>query len=201
MSLFPESLESVRAAAASCTNCDLYKEATQTVFGEGPEHARLMLVGEVPGDREDLAGRPFVGPAGRLLDEALEQVGIDREATYITNAVKHFKFIRRGKLRLHQTPLASEIKACVPWLDREIEIVDPHVIVALGATAGRALVGPGYRVTKQRGEVLTRPDGRRLVGTIHPSALLRIEDSAEQAEAITRFAADLAVAARLLPPR
>lgn len=201
MSLFPESLESVRAAAASCTNCDLYKEATQTVFGEGPEHARLMLVGEVPGDREDLAGRPFVGPAGRLLDEALEQVGIDREATYITNAVKHFKFIRRGKLRLHQTPLASEIKACVPWLDREIEIVDPHVIVALGATAGRALVGPGYRVTKQRGEVLTRPDGRRLVGTIHPSALLRIEDSAEQAEAITRLAADLAVAARLLPPR
>ena len=201
MSLFPESLESVRAAAASCTNCDLYKEATQTVFGEGPEHARLMLVGEVPGDREDLAGRPFVGPAGRLLDEALEQVGIDREATYITNAVKHFKFIRRGKLRLHQTPLASEIKACVPWLDREIEIVDPHVIVALGATAGRALVGPGYRVTKQRGEVLTRPDGRRLVGTIHPSALLRIEDSAEQAEAITRLAADLAVAARLVPPR
>ena len=198
MSLFPESLETVRAAASSCTTCDLYREATQTVFGECPEHAALMLVGEVPGDREDVAGRPFVGPAGRLLDEALRVAGIDREAAYVTNAVKHFKFVRRGKLRLHQTPLASEIKACVPWLDREIEIVDPHVIVALGATAGRALVGPAYRVTKQRGEVLTRPDGRRLVGTIHPSALLRIEDAAEQAEAIARFAGDLAVAARLL---
>jgi DNA polymerase len=191
-------LATVRAAAAACTNCELYKAATQTVFGEGPEHAPLMLVGEVPGDREDIAGRPFVGPAGRVLAEALLAAGIDREGAYVTNAVKHFKFVRRGKLRLHQTPLAGEIRACAPWLEREIEIVDPHVIVALGATAGRALAGPAYRVTRQRGEVLSRPDGRRLVGTIHPSALLRIEDAAEKAEAIERFTQDLAVAARLL---
>ena len=168
----PDSLAELRQASAGCTNCDLYRHATQTVFGAGPQGARLMLVGEQPGDREDVEGEPFVGPAGRLLDQALVEAGIDRDLVYVTNAVKHFKFAPRGKRRIHATPKAEEIRACRPWLDGEIAAVRPAVVAALGATAAKVLLGPSFRVSKQRGEVVER-DGLRLTATIHPSAILR----------------------------
>ncbi|MDQ3709345.1 MAG: UdgX family uracil-DNA binding protein [Actinomycetota bacterium] len=168
----PDSLAELRQAAAGCTNCDLYRHATQTVFGAGPQGARLMLVGEQPGDREDVEGEPFVGPAGRLLDQALVEAGIDRDLVYVTNAVKHFKFAPRGKRRIHATPKAEEIRACRPWLDGEIAAVRPAVLAALGATAAKVLLGPSFRVSKQRGEVVER-DGLRLTATVHPSAILR----------------------------
>jgi uracil-DNA glycosylase len=194
------SLEQLREAAAACTDCDLYKDATQTVFGEGPVTAELMLVGEQPGDQEDLQGHPFVGPAGRVLARALEDAGIDQQQAYVTNAVKHFKFTLRGKRRIHSKPNAVQIRACRQWLDAELAVIDPKVIVCLGATAAQALIGSGFRVTRQRGEVFGWPDGdpqRRIMATIHPSAILRMDD-ADRDEAMADFVADLRIAARLL---
>jgi uracil-DNA glycosylase len=172
--------EEIRAAAAGCTACDLYKAATQTVFGEGPIPAPLMLMGEVPGDKEDLAGHPFVGPAGHILDEALEEVGIDRALVYVTNAVKHFKFERRGKVRLHKKPNQAEVAACKQWWQRELEVVQPDVLGLLGATAAQAVFGPSFRVTKQRGEWFELDAGVRAVATIHPSAVLRAQERRDE---------------------
>lgn len=189
-------LSDLRDAAATCTNCGLYRDASQTVFGRGPDTARLMLVGEQPGDREDLDGRPFVGPAGRLLDRGLVDAGIDRRDVYVTNVVKHFKFTRRGKRRIHQKPNADEIAACRPWLEGELAAVRPEVVVALGATAARALLGPSFRVSRQRGEVL-RLNGARCTATLHPSAILRLPDD-ERDAAVGDLVNDLSVAAALL---
>src|SRR5947207_5066101 len=192
----PRSVEQLREAAASCQACDLWVEATQTVFGEGSEHSRMMLVGEQPGDQEDLQGKPFVGPAGRLLERALDEAGIDRRRVYITNAVKHFRFTRRGKRRLHEKPNAGQIRACRPWLDGEIEVVRPRIIVLLGATAAQAVMGPAFRVSKQRGEVLNSPFGIPVVATVHPSSILRATDDESREAAMSSFVADLRVAAR-----
>ncbi|HVM19589.1 MAG TPA: UdgX family uracil-DNA binding protein [Egibacteraceae bacterium] len=189
-------LDQLREAAATCTNCHLYVDATQTVFGEGPPDATLMIVGEQPGDKEDLAGQPFVGPSGRLLDRALADAGIDRGQVYVTNAVKHFKFTPRGKRRIHSTPNAEEIRACRPWLDGELANVQPSLVVALGATAAKALIGPSFKVTKQRGEIVER-DGRRMTATLHPSALLRLKDP-ERTAAINDFTDDFRAFAALL---
>jgi uracil-DNA glycosylase family protein len=194
------SLEQVRLVAADCKACDLWKTGTQTVFGEGTEAADLMLVGEQPGDKEDLAGRPFVGPAGRLLDEALEEAGIDRAKVYVTNAVKHFKWEARGKRRLHKRPDAAEIAACRPWLDQEIALVMPRVVVCLGATAAQALLGRGFRVTKQRGEVFPQPAGHVITATVHPSSILRAPDAAAREAELAAFTEDLRQVAALLPP-
>ena len=190
------SVEQLREAAASCQACDLWVEATQTVFGEGSEHSRMMLVGEQPGDQEDLQGKPFVGPAGRLLERALDEAGIDRRRVYITNAVKHFRFTRRGKRRLHEKPNAGQIRACRPWLDGEIEVVRPRIIVLLGATAAQAVMGPAFRVSKQRGEVLNSPVGLPVVATVHPSSILRAADNESREAAMSSFIADLMVAAK-----
>ena len=174
MTLFPgPSLDELRINAAKCTACDLYKEATQTVFGEGPLDARLVLIGEVPGDKEDLAGHPFVGPAGKVLDDALEAAGIDRTLVYLTNAVKHFKFERRGKVRIHKKPNAAEVAACKQWWEAELAGVRPELLGLLGAVAGQAVFGAQFRVTKQRGQWLDGPDGVPTLATIHPSAVLR----------------------------
>jgi uracil-DNA glycosylase family protein len=167
------SLSALRTAAMGCQGCDLYKSATQTVFGEGPRKAPLMLVGETPGDQEDLQGKPFVGPAGRLLDEALEKVGMDRGDVYITNAVKHFKWEQRGKRRLHKKPRRVEVVACRAWLESEIFVVQPQAIICLGATAAQSLMGASFRVTKERGRLLDNPWAPVLVATHHPSAVLR----------------------------
>jgi uracil-DNA glycosylase len=191
------SLKGLRAAAAGCTACHLHAVGTQTVFGEGLKRSRLMLVGEQPGDREDLEGRPFVGPAGRLLDRALVEAGIDRADVYVTNAVKHFKWKPRGKRRIHATPNSEEITACRPWLDAEIAVVDPEVVVCLGATAAKVLLGRGFKVSTQRGEVTRWPDGRRVTATVHPSSILRGPDEARKA-AFAAFADDLRAAAALL---
>jgi DNA polymerase len=169
-------LESLREAAKVCHGCDLWRNAAQTVFGEGPSDAQLMFVGEQPGDQEDKAGRPFVGPAGRIFDQALEQVGIDRSSVYVTNAVKHFKWQPRGKRRIHQKPNAAELAACRPWLDAELAVVQPRVLVCLGATAAQALLGRAFRVTKQRGTPVDSPLAEVVMATIHPSAILRAED-------------------------
>jgi uracil-DNA glycosylase len=169
----PDDLDGLRDAARTCTRCDLYRDATQTVFGAGPARARLMLVGEQPGDREDTEGEPFVGPAGGVLDRALEEAGIARDDTYVTNMVKHFKFTRRGKRRIHQTPDKSEVEACSVWLAAETRAVDPELIVPLGATAAKGLLGSSFRVTKQRGQLVER-DGRRYAATVHPSSILRV---------------------------
>jgi len=190
------SVEQLREAAASCQACDLWVEATQTVFGEGSEHSRMMLVGEQPGDQEDLQGKPFVGPAGRLLERALDEAGIDRRRVYITNAVKHFRFTRRGKRRLHEKPNAGQIRACRPWLDGEIEAVRPRIIVLLGATAAQAVMGPAFRVSKQRGEVLNSPAGVPVVATVHPSSILRAADDESREAAMSSFIGDLRVAAK-----
>jgi DNA polymerase len=191
-------LEELRREAARCTACDLYARATQTVFGEGPEHAEVMLVGEQPGDREDREGHPFVGPAGRLLDQALVEAGIDRTKAYITNAVKHFKWLERGKRRIHAAPSVGEINACKPWLDAEIRAVAPRLVVALGATAARALFGPGFRVTQRRGEVVELPDGRLGTATVHPSSIVRVQEPEQRAVEHHRFVEDLAAAAARL---
>lgn len=164
----PTDLDALRDAAAGCTRCPLHRDATQTVFGAGPGDADLMLVGEQPGDQEDQAGAPFVGPAGRVLDDAVDAAGIDRERAYVTNMVKHFKFKRQGKRRIHQKPNREEIVACQPWLDGEIAAVGPTVVVLLGATAATALLGSSFRVTRQRGEVFDR-EGYRVTATVHPS--------------------------------
>jgi uracil-DNA glycosylase family protein len=172
-------LDELRATAASCTACPLYRDATQTVFGKGLTRSDVMLVGEQPGDKEDLAGEPFVGPAGRLLDEALVAAGIDRESAYVTNVVKHFKFEQRGKRRIHKKPNMSEIGACRPWLDAEIEVVRPRALVCLGATAAQALLGRAFRVTQHRGEFVESDLAPLVTATIHPSAILRAADERE----------------------
>jgi len=191
------SLASLRAAAAHCTACPLYARGTQTVFGEGPAHAPLMLVGEQPGDQEDRTGQPFVGPAGRLLDRCLIAAGIDREAAYVTNVVKHFKWIPRGKRRLHGKPNAREIEACKPWLEAEIAVIRPKVLVCLGATAAQALLGRSFRVSRERGHPIPSTLAPHVLATVHPSALLRARDDERDAQ-IARFIADLATAAPLL---
>ena len=191
-------LDKVRLAAAECKACDLWKCGTQTVFGEGAETAELMLVGEQPGDKEDLAGRPFVGPAGRLLDQALVEAGIDRTSVYVTNAVKHFKWEPRGKRRLHKRPDAVEVAACRPWLDREIELVQPRVVVCLGATAAQALLGRSFKVTKQRGEVFPQPAGHLITATVHPSSILRARDAASRDSELAAFTEDLRQVAKHL---
>jgi uracil-DNA glycosylase len=194
-------LEQLREEAAGCRACDLWKTGTQTVFGEGGEHAEVMMVGEQPGDREDIEGRPFVGPAGRVLDEALEQVGIDRDLVYVTNVVKHFKWRPRGKRRIHQKPNAEEIKACRPWLDSELEAVRPRVLVCLGAVAAQALLGSQFRVTRERGRFVESPLAERVTATVHPSSILRAPDAEARAAAMAQFVADLAVVARELGAR
>ena len=191
-------LQKVRLVAAECRACDLWKTGTQTVFGEGAEGAELMLVGEQPGDKEDLAGRPFVGPAGRILDQALKEAGIDRDGVYITNAVKHFKWERRGKRRLHKRPEAAEIAACRPWLDQEIELVRPRVVVCLGATAAQALLGRTFKVTKQRGELFAQPEGHVITATVHPSSILRATDPAARESELAAFTDDLRQVAKTL---
>lgn len=187
------SLAEAQVAVQDCRRCPLYQDATQAVFGEGPERAEVMFVGEQPGDREDLAGRPFVGPAGRVLDEAVEKVGIDRARVYVTNAVKHFKFVPRGKRRLHQRPDAGEIQACKFWLKLEIGFVRPRVIVALGATAAQSLLGKSVTISKLRGAPMKMEDGSVLFVTNHPSYLLRIRDPEGRAREQAKFEADLAM--------
>jgi len=191
------SLASLRRAAAGCTACPLHRTATQTVFGEGPRSARVLLVGEQPGDREDVEGRPFVGPAGRLLDEALEEAGIDRDDAYVTNVVKHFKWTPRGKRRIHQKPSWGEVAACRPWLDAELDVVEPEVLVLLGATAAQGLLGRDFRVTKQRGVPVESAIAPLVVATVHPSSILRAPDE-RRADERAAFVADLrSVAGRL----
>ena len=192
------SLTRVRDEARGCRACDLYKHATQTVFGEGPARAALMLIGEQPGDAEDLSGHPFVGPAGRLLDRALADAGIDRAAVYLTNVVKHFKFEPRGKRRIHKKPRASEIGACRPWLDREIALVKPRVIVCLGSTAAQALLGSAFKVTSQRGVLVASPLAPRVLATVHPSSILRAPDDEARRREMKQFTDDLRAAARAL---
>ena len=188
-------LSSLREAAAVCRGCELWRPATQTVFGEGPEGAAVLFVGEQPGDQEDQQGQPFVGPAGRLFDKALEDVGIDRTQVYVTNAVKHFKWQPRGKRRIHQKPSWAEMTACKPWLEAELAVVKPRVLVALGATAGQALLGRQFRVTKQRGELIDSPLAEYVLATIHPSAILRAEDRDRE---YAGFVTDLTKVAELL---
>jgi len=189
------SVEQLREAAAGCRGCDLYRDATQTVFGEGAERSKLMLIGEQPGDQEDLQGKPFVGPAGRLLEKALEEAGIDRQRVYVTNAVKHFRFTIRGKRRLHEKPNAGQVRACRPWLEAEIEVVRPGLLVLLGATAAQSVMGPAFRVSKQRGEVMDSPFGIPTVATVHPSSILRATDAESREAAMQSFIDDLRVAA------
>ena len=193
-----QSLERLRREAASCQACPLWKNATQTVFGEGPSDAGIMLVGEQPGDREDLVGRPFVGPAGLLLDRALADAGVDRARVYVTNAVKHFKFEPRGKRRLHKRPNAGEIKICRRWLFSEIEAIRPELVVALGATAAQSLAGRAVAIHSNRGGLLEMVGGQRALITIHPSALLRLRDDRERRSAYDDFVRDLTVAAKYL---
>jgi DNA polymerase len=194
-------LSSLQRAAKECEGCPLFRDATQTVFGEGPADASMILVGEAPGDAEDLSGRPFVGPAGRLLDEVLESAGIDRQKVYLTNAVKHFKFELRGKRRIHKKPGAREIRACLPWLEKEIEVLQPNVVVCLGATAAQALLGTDFRVTTNRGKVIPSPLFARVLATIHPSAILRQPTSEAREREMLHLIADLEVAAGLLHKR
>ena len=184
-------VSNLRKAAADCTACPLFKNETQTVFGEGPAKATIMMAGEVPGNDEDLQGKPFVGPAGRELDKALQEIGLDRSQVYITNVVKHFKWTREGKRRIHQTPNSAEIAACRPWFEAEIAAVQPRVIVLLGATAAKAVLGRDFRVTQHRGELMDSPLGPRVVATVHPSAILRNPDQAARHEERRRFVEDL----------
>jgi uracil-DNA glycosylase len=192
------SLAELREAAADCKACDLWKTGTQTVFGEGAETAEIVFVGEQPGDKEDLAGRPFVGPAGRVLDDGLEAAGIDRSLAYVTNAVKHFKWAARGKRRIHQKPNAAELVACRPWLEAELAVVRPKVLVLLGATAAQAFLGRQFRVTKQRGVPVESELAPYVVATVHPSSILRQETEDDRAAAMKDFVADLEVVAKLL---
>jgi uracil-DNA glycosylase len=184
-------LEELQNAAKNCKACDLWKLGTQTVFGEGTPNAKIMLIGEQPGNQEDLEGRPFVGPAGKLLDAALEEAGIDRKKVYVTNAVKHFKWEPRGKRRIHKKPNAVELAACRPWLDAEIAALRPKIIVCLGATAAQSLLGRDFRVTQHRGEFLKSPLAPYVLATVHPSSILRAPDEATRAKEMKRFIADL----------
>jgi uracil-DNA glycosylase len=192
------SLKRLEEAAEGCRGCELYKDASQVVFGRGRKSAELMLVGEQPGDKEDLEGEPFVGPAGKLLDRALEEAGIDRSEAYVTNAVKHFKWKPKGKRRLHQTPRAGEIEACKPWLQAEVEAVKPQAVLAMGATAARSLFGPKVKVTKDRGRPLESPLASVAAVTIHPSAILRLRDHDEREAEFAGFVADLEAVATAL---
>jgi uracil-DNA glycosylase family protein len=191
------SLATVRLAASGCRACELWERATQTVFGEGPPRAKLLLAGEQPGDREDLEGHVFVGPAGRVLDEALDRAGIDREKIFVTNVVKHFRWRPSGKRRLHERPTAANVRACRPWIELELDLVQPKVVVALGATAAHVLIGPDVKLTESRGILVDpiEPDGPRRMATIHPSAILRLRSSEERAVSREQLAADLATAA------
>lgn len=198
--LLPEdpTLADVQAVSKGCKACDLYKRGTQTVFGEGPPRAEIMMVGEQPGDAEDIAGLPFVGPAGRLLDKALAEAGIDRSRVYVTNVVKHFKWEPRGKRRIHAKPNAAEIGACRPWLETEIALVKPRVLVCLGATAAQALLGRGFKVTRQRGEFVPSPLAPLATATVHPSSILRVPDDESRRQEMRELVADLKkVATRL----
>ena len=190
-------LSSLKAAAADCQACDLWKKGTQTVFGDGSRRSNVLFVGEQPGNEEDLTGKPFVGPAGKLFDNALEAAGIDRKQTYVTNVVKHFKWEPRGKRRLHRRPDAGEIGACLPWLQAEIACIQPRVLVCLGATAAQALLGRAFRVTRRRGELVASPLAPYVLATIHPSAILRKPDE-EREQEMERFVADLRIARRIL---
>jgi uracil-DNA glycosylase len=193
-----ESLKKTRQDAKACRDCPLWANATQTVFGAGDPHARVMLVGEQPGDEEDKQGLPFVGPAGRLLDRALEAAGVDREHLYVTNAVKHFKWEARGKRRLHKTPAQREIDACHQWIEREIALVKPHVIVALGSTAAKALIGRGFKVSVQRGQFVESPLAPYVFATFHPSALLRLREEQEKEAAFDQLVKDLKLIGKAL---
>jgi uracil-DNA glycosylase family protein len=192
------SLKTLREAAAGCRGCHLWRPATQTVLGEGRKSSRLMLVGEQPGDKEDQAGKPFVGPAGRELDRGLVAAGIERGDAYLTNVVKHFKFEERGRRRIHQTPKRFEVDACRPWLDAELDVVKPEALIILGATAARALLGTSFKVTQHRGELLDSELAPLVSATIHPSAILRSRDDAERAAERKAFAEDLRVVAKAL---
>jgi DNA polymerase len=185
------SLSQLRDVAAGCTACDLHKLGTQTVFGEGKKKSQLMFVGEQPGDKEDVDGRPFVGPAGRLLDQALDEVGIDRDLVYITNVVKHFKWEARGKRRIHKKPNMAEITACKPWLEAELDQVQPEALVCLGSTAAQALLGKSFRVTQQRGELVDSPLAPLVTATVHPSSILRERDDDLRHRAMREFVRDL----------
>ncbi len=191
-------LDTVRDVAAGCKACDLYKRGTQTVFGEGPKRAKIMFVGEQPGDAEDLAGHPFVGPAGKLLDRALEEAGIDRRVVYVTNVVKHFKWEPRGKRRIHAKPNSGEISACRPWLETEIALLQPRMLVCLGATAAQALLGKTFKVSQRRGEILESPLAPIVTATVHPSSILRAPDDDARRAEMKAFVADLKNAAAAL---
>ena len=196
-----ESLKALREAAAVCRGCDLYEDATQTVFGEGRKAARVMFVGETPGDREDREGRPFVGPAGRELDKALARVGIERADVYVTNAVKHFRFQERGKRRIHQKPDTRQIRACRPWLDAELRQIRPDALIILGATAGKALLGNAFKITEQRGRLLDSELAPIVLATVHPSAILRERDDEGRHLQREAFTSDLQVAAEAIRAR
>ena len=193
-----ELLDAVRQKALGCTNCPLFRQATQTVFGRGPVTASLMLVGEQPGNDEDLQGLPFVGPAGRVLEDGLREAGIDTREAYVTNVVKHFKWVPRGKRRIHQKPSAREVEACRPWIEQELAIVRPRVLVCLGATASQALLGPDVRVTRERGRVLATPLAPKAVATVHPSSILRQQTPEDREREMGLFIEDLRVVASLL---
>ena len=193
-----EDIGTLREEAATCRACHLWKHATQTVFGEGPQHAQVMMVGEQPGDKEDLTGLPFVGPAGQMLDRALEEAGIDRKKVYVTNAVKHFKFVPRGKIRLHQKPNTEEIRACRQWYERELAAIKPKLVIALGATAAQCVLGKITPINKNRGRLIELPDGMKALVTVHPSYLLRLPDAEAKAREYDRFVEDLKIAASLL---
>jgi DNA polymerase len=190
-------LFSLQEAAADCKACDLWENATQTVFGEGSKRAKVMFIGEQPGNEEDLKGRPFVGPAGRILDQALEEAGIDREQTYVTNVVKHFKWEPRGKRRIHKKPNSTEIEACKPWLEAEIATVRPRIVVCLGATAAQALLGKDFRVSRQHGQPVPSPLAELVIATVHPSSILRATDETRESE-MEQFIEDLKVVAKAL---
>src|ERR1700737_801807 len=192
------SLQTLREEASRCGACHLWKDATQTVLGEGPQHAQVMLVGEQPGDKEDIAGKPFVGPAGQILHRALEEAGIDRKKVYVTNAVKHFKFVPRGKIRLHQKPNTSEIKACRQWYERELALINPALVVAMGPTAAQSVFGKITPINKNRGRPINLDDGIKALVTVHPSYLLRLPDADAKAREYERFVDDLKIAAALL---
>lgn len=192
----PPSLDRLREQASHCRACPLWKNATQTVFGEGPKAARVMLVGEQPGDKEDLAGHPFVGPAGQMLDRALEEASIDRRTVYVTNAVKHFKFFPRGKIRLHQKPTSPEIRACRPWYEQELAAVRPQLVVAMGATAAQCVFGKTTPINKNRGRLIHLDEGIDALVTVHPSYLLRLPDEEAKKREYERFVEDLKIAAK-----
>ena len=198
MATASHSLETLREEATHCRACPLWKDATQTVFGEGPPHAPAMLVGEQPGDKEDLAGKPFVGPAGLMLNRALEEAGIDRKKVYIANAVKHFKFVPRGKIRLHQKPNTAEIKACRPWYERELAVIKPDLVVAMGATAAQCVFGKITPINKNRGRLIDLDEGTKALVTVHPSYLLRLPDEEAKTREYERFVSDLKIAAAAL---